>query len=216
MTPVLTPPFGAEARRAIARALAEGALMAYPTETSYALGGNALEAALCARIQALKGRPAGKALLLLIGDEEAAGRLARDVHPAARALMARFWPGPLTLVFQASANLPPHLTDERGTVALRWSPQPVLRELLEIGRVPLIGTSANKSGEAPLLEATAVAETFGDALALVIDGGRAPGGPPSTIVDTTVIPFRILRPGALNKARIQAVLVETCVEAVPE
>jgi len=213
---VLIPPFGPEARRVLARALAGGDLMTYPTETSYALGGNALDETLCARIRALKGRPAEKALLLLVAGAEAAERLARDLHPGARALMARFWPGPLTLVFRASPNLAPHLADERGTVALRASPHPVVRELLEIGGVPLIGTSANRSGEPPLLTAPGVLAAFGEAVALAIDGGAAPGGAPSTLLDTTVLPFRLLRAGALHKSRIQAVLVETCVEAVPE
>ena len=216
MPSALRPPFSSAARAEIVRALTGGAVMTYPSETSYALGGNALDPALCAKVQALKGRADHKALLLLIRSEEAVTGLATDVHPAARVLMERFWPGAVTLVFRAAPNAPPHLVDARGTLALRWSPHPVLRELLEIGGVPLIGTSANRAGEPALCTADEVLAAFPDAIALAIDGGRAPGGAPSTLLDTTVVPFRILREGALPKARIQATLVEMFIETVPE
>jgi L-threonylcarbamoyladenylate synthase len=212
----LVPPFSDNARRTLVRALTRGAVMTYPTETSYALGGNALDSELCAKVIALKGRAEGKALLLLIGSENAVGGFASEVHPAARVLMGRFWPGALTLVFQASPNAPPHLVDARGTIALRWSPHPVPRELLEIGGVPLIGTSANRAGEPALCSASEVLAAFPGAITLAIDGGLAPGGAPSTVLDTTVVPFRILREGALPKARIQATLVDTFIETVPE
>ena len=191
-------------------------MLTYPTETSYALGGNALDPALCAKVRALKGRPDNKPLLLLIGSEDAVAVLAQEVHPAARVLMERFWPGALTLVFRATANAPPHLVDSRGTLALRWSPHPVLRELIEIGGAPLIGTSANRAGEPAMCSASEVLAAFPGGVELAIDGGRAPGGMPSTLLDTTVVPFRILREGALPKARIQATLVETFIETVPE
>jgi L-threonylcarbamoyladenylate synthase len=213
---ILHPPFSADDRRAIARALAEGWVMAYPTETSYALGGNATDADLCHRVQQLKGRGAEKSLLVLIAGEEPLELLTRDIHAAARVLIECFWPGPLTLVFRASANAPPHLVDDRGTIALRWSPHPLLRELIEIGGVPLIGTSANRTGEPALCDAEAVLSAFPGRIGLAIDGGRTPGGPPSTLLDTTVVPFRMLRLGALPKSRIQATLVETFIETVPD
>lgn len=213
---VLSPPFGADAREAVAGALAEGRMMTYPTETSYALGGNALDDELCARVHELKGRPANKALLLLIGSDGALEHWAEEIHPAARVLMDRFWPGPLTLVFRASANVPPHLVDKRGTIALRWSPHLAVRELWEIGGVPLIGTSANRSGAPPLLDVQSVLNEFGAAIEVAIDGGAAPGGALSTLVDTTTMPFRILREGALHKTHVQATLVETFIDAVPD
>jgi L-threonylcarbamoyladenylate synthase len=216
MTVVLSPPFSSESRRAIERALVDGAVMTYPTETSYALGGNALDAALCAKVRALKGRPGDKPLLLLIGGEAQLEGLAAEIHPAARELMRRFWPGALTLVFRAAPNAPPHLADARGTIALRWPPHRLPRELIEMGGVPLVGTSANRAGEPPLCTAGEVVAAFPGEIELAIDGGPSPGGPPSTLLDTTVVPFRILREGALPKARIQATLVETFIETVPE
>jgi len=216
MTRIARFPLSPESRRAIAQAIGEGSVMTYPTETSYALGGNALEPGLCGRVQALKGRDVGKPLLLLVGSEEQAESLAPGIHPAARELMRRFWPGPLTLVFSASPNVPPHLATEQGTIALRWSPHPALAELIGMSGVPLIGTSANITGQPPLCTAEQVLAAFPGTIALAIDAGPAPGGPPSTLVDTTVVPFRILREGALPKPRIQATLVETFIETVPE
>lgn len=215
-TEFLRPPFDAQARARIARALAGGAVMTYPTETSYALGGNALDGGLCARIVELKGRPGAKALLSLIEGEAMADALAAEIAPAARVLMERFWPGALTLVFRAAPGAPERLRDARGTIALRWSSHPAVRELIGIGGVPLIGTSANLSGAEPLHDARAAAEAFPGAVELAIDDGPAPGGAPSTVVDTTVAPFRVLREGNLAKSLIQAALVETFVELVPE
>jgi len=212
---VLTPPFDQEARETAAQALAEGLMMTYPTETSYALGGNALDDELCARVHTLKGRPERKSLLLLIASDESLEHWVQEIHPAARVLMDRFWPGPLTLVFRASANVPPHLVDARGTIALRWTPNRIVSELWEIGGVPLIGTSANRSGQPHLLRAGDVLSEFGEAIEVAIDGGPAPGGLPSTLLDTTTMPFRLLREGALHKTHVQATLVETHIDAVP-
>ena len=145
-TEFLRPPFDAQARARIARALAGGAVMTYPTETAYALGGNALLPGVAEAVFRLKERPRDKALLLLIGGREELERLTRGVAPVAEALMSRFWPGPLTLVFHAAQGLAPHLADRRGTVALRWSSHPCTETLLRLGGAPLIGTSANPSG----------------------------------------------------------------------
>jgi L-threonylcarbamoyladenylate synthase len=103
---VLRPPFSAEDRTAVSRALAEGRLMTYPTETSYALGGNALDERLVERVFALKGRARKKAILLLVDGSAGLGDFARDVAPAALRLMEAFWPGPLTLVFHAAPGCP--------------------------------------------------------------------------------------------------------------
>lgn len=201
----LRPPLDDQARARLAEALAQGAVMAYPTETFYALGGNALHPGLCAEIFRLKGREGDKALLLLVDGARDVPRLAVP-SPPAEALMAALWPGPLTLVLPAAPGLPPHLRAKGGTVALRWSPHPLIAALLAIGGVPLIGTSANRAGEPPATTADAVSAAFPGAVAVLVDGGTTAGGAPSTLVDTTTRPFTILRPGVVRAAEIARTL----------
>jgi len=205
-TRTLRHPWSPHEDSAIRTALLDGLVMTYPTETAYALGGNALLSGVAQAVYRLKGREADKALLLLIGGVGELPLLAREVSQSAQRLMTRFWPGPLTLVFHASNACPAHLPDARGTVALRWSPHPLLADLHRIAPVPLIGTSANRSGEPPLHRCAAVLETFPGGIALALDGGPTPGGAPSTLVDTTVDPPRILRQGVISEAEILAAL----------
>ena len=220
---ILSFPFDEEGRRKAAEALAEGLVMSYPTETSYALGGNALAPALVEAVFGLKGRENAKALLLLIAGERQARELTGRIDPAAGALMKACWPGPLTLVLWAGAELPAHLRDERGTVALRHSPHPVVAELLRIGGAPLIGTSANHSGQSAAQSAGEVAAIFGEAVAVTIDdgvdriiGGRtAAGGAPSTVLDATKRPFRVLREGAVCNRILRDALVADFPGAAP-
>jgi len=199
-------PLSAAARERVSRALAEGGVMAYPTETSYALGGNALHAGLVEAIYRLKGRERGKSLLVLVDGAAHLSPWVRDVPAAARLLMERFWPGPLTLVLWAGPALPAHLPDARGTVAVRWSPHPVVAELLRLGGTPLIGTSANRSGAPALHSAQAVLDAFPAEPLLAIDGGATAGGPPSTVLDATVWPFALVRAGAVPVAALRTAL----------
>lgn len=187
-------------------ALQASTVMTYPTETSYALGGNALLPEVTEAIYVLKGRPRDKAMILLVDGADGLAGWVREVTPVAGALMERFWPGPLTLVFAAGRNMPPHLVNERGNVALRWSPHPLIGALLRLGGVPLIGTSANLSGARPLHTVGEVLETFPQGIDLALDGGRTSGGAPSTLVDTTVSPVRVLREGSVPRVAIHAVL----------
>lgn len=177
--------------------------MTYPTETAYALGGNALAPGVADAVFRLKGRPRDKALLLLIGGREGVERLTREVAPAAEALMARFWPGALTLVFHAGPGLAPHLADRRGTVALRWSSHPSTEALLRLAGDPLIGTSANLGGAPNPLSLAEVLTSFPWGLDLAVDGGAIAPGPPSTLLDTTVTPFRLLRRGVISLESLQ-------------
>lgn len=199
-----------EAESQAVQALRAGSVMAYPTETAYALGGNALLPQVTDAVYRLKGRDRAKALLLLIDGEHGPEPWAADVSEEARALMAACWPGPLTLVFAAGPALPPHLADARGAVALRWSPHPCIAELLRLGGAPLVGTSANPSG-APnphRLEDVlrALPGSAGLAIGLAVDGGEIAPGPPSTLVDTTVQPPRILREGAISPRTLRKVV----------
>jgi L-threonylcarbamoyladenylate synthase len=211
----ISPPFSPEDRTQIRDALESGRVMAYPTETSYALGGNALHPHLVDEIYRLKGRDRSKPLLLLLdGGRDLTGWV-RDLPEAARLLIRSVWPGPLTLVVHAGPALPPHIQDDRGRVAVRWSPHPALAALFTVAHVPLIGTSANLSGTPSLNDAGDVLRAFGTEPLIAIDGGPAPGGLPSTVLDTTVIPFAIVREGATPVARIRALLAPAFPACVP-
>lgn len=205
-TRVIRYPWPDEAVAPLRAALQGGEVMTYPTETSYALGGNALLPEVTEAVFRLKGRPAQKALLLLVDGSAGLTGWVQEVTPAAEALMEHFWPGPLTLVFQAGPSLPTHLPDDRGTVALRWSPHPLIGALLRLGGVPLIGTSANPSGARNLHTVSEVLDAFPQGVGLALDGGPTSGGPPSTLVDTTVSPARVLREGVIPQAALQAAL----------
>ncbi len=197
-------------RTRLARALADGQVLTFPSETSYALGGNALSSRLVETIYALKGRERAKPLLLLVsaeGERNGWDGLVGAISPGARALMECLWPGALTLVLPGGPALPAHLADGHRTAALRCSPHPLVRELLQLGGVPLIGTSANLSGQPALHSAEEVLRAFPGTPILAVDGGRTSGGPPSTVLDTTVQPFRILRAGAVSAQAIRDALL---------
>ncbi|MCH8077712.1 MAG: threonylcarbamoyl-AMP synthase [SAR324 cluster bacterium] len=197
------PGEAAACEEAVRRALREGAVMTYPTETAYALGGNALAPGVADAVFRLKGRTRDKALLLLIGGREDVERLTREVAPAAEALMTRCWPGPLTLVFHAAPGLAPQLAGRRGTVALRWSSHPCTEALLGLGGVPLIGTSANPSGGPNPFSLTGVLASFPGGIELAVDAGPIAPGPPSTLLDTTMVPFRLLRRGVISREALE-------------
>ncbi len=213
--PVLAPPFSSAQQALLRQTLRDGGVMTFPTETSYALGGNALSSTLVERIYRLKGRDPAKPMLLLADGSRGLADWVGGIPPGADVLMERFWPGPLTLVFSAGPGLPFHLPDTRGTVALRWSPHPIVAELLALGGVPLIGTSANRSGEPSLVSAQSVLAAFPGEPILAVDGGLTAGGLASTVLDVTVRPFRIVRPGALSAAAIRAALAPAYAHLAP-
>lgn len=183
-----------------------GGVLAVPTESFYALGASATASAAVSRVQAIKGRPDGKPLLVLIARREQVAAFVLDVPQAGAILMQRCWPGPLTIVFPAAAGLPDGLTAGTGTVGLRLSAWPTLQEILcETG--PLTGTSANVSGRPPMRTAEEVEAAFGSQVDLILDAGPTPGGAPSTVV-TVNGPPQILREGPVSRQQLQAVFAE--------
>ena len=194
--------FFAEARGV----LRTGGVLALPTETFYALAVNPFDPSALTRLFTLKGRPLGKPVLVLIAGSEMLFQVARGVPAAASRLMARFWPGPLTLIFPARPDLPPRLTGGTGAIGLRQPRQEQVCRLLMALGLPLTGTSANRAGQEPLTTASEVARVFGNGVDLILDAGPCPGGLPSTIVDLTVSPPRLVRTGAIVPAVIQEVL----------
>ncbi|MES1166018.1 MAG: L-threonylcarbamoyladenylate synthase [Verrucomicrobiota bacterium] len=186
--------FAAEVAAAIA-ALRRGDVVAYPTETFYGLGVDAFDGAALERLRALKGR-GEKAISLLIDGEAMLARLCAEVPPRARALMARNWPGALTLALPARPGLPDALVSD-GCVAVRQSPHPVARALVAGFGGPVTTTSANRSGEPPATTAAAVRAALG-AGCHVLDGGPTAGGAPSTLARVRGDSVEILRAGAVD------------------
>jgi L-threonylcarbamoyladenylate synthase len=184
--------------------LLSGGIVAYPTETFYALGVKFDQEKSLKRLYDLKERKREKALPLIIGDRELLTALSSAINATAASLMDSFWPGPLTLVFPAAGNLSGYLTAGTQTVAVRIPGESFALQLARRARFPLTATSANISGKPPAVDAEAVIEYFNAKIDLLIDGGRAPGGSPSTIVDVTGHPIRVLREGALKKEYMAA------------
>lgn len=172
--------------------------MAFPTETFYGLGANALDREAVARVFKVKGRPESKPLLVLVDSVKMAESLALEVSGLARQLMAACWPGPLTLVVRATPELPSELTAGKGTVGMRIPDHRVALGLVRAARFPVTAPSANPSGEEPPTTAEGVRRFFEGKIDLILDGGAVPGGRPSTIVDVSVSPPRLLRAGALD------------------
>jgi L-threonylcarbamoyladenylate synthase len=180
------------------QALARGEIVAFPTESSYGLAVDALDAAALERLWALKQRPPDKVVALIVADRAMAATLCRQIPPAAETLMAAHWPGPLTLALPARPGLPAALVAE-GFVAMRCSSHPVARALAAgLGR-PITATSANRAGGAPAHTASEVRDSF-PAGCLVLDGGPAGGGAPSTLA-------RIQEDGRIQLLRAGPVLL---------
>lgn len=180
-----------------AAVLRGGGLVAFPTETFYGLGAAALDRGAVRRIFELKGRPETKPLLVLVDSLVMAQRVG-DFGPKACALAARHWPGALTLVVPARAGVPEEVTAGTGTIGVRVSVHAVARGLVGALGAPVTAPSANASGGAPATTASDVLAYFEDRIDLVLDGGPTPGGEPSTVLDTTVEPPRVVRQGAVR------------------
>jgi L-threonylcarbamoyladenylate synthase len=181
-------------------------LLAAPTETFYALVANPFSAAALARLFAVKERAAAKPVLLLVSDPAMLPQVIREVPEVAARLLARFWPGPLTLILPALPGLPRLLTGGTGTVGVRQPRQAVTCRLIAELGFPVTGTSANRSGRPPLTLAAEVNRELGREVDLILDAGPCPGGLPSTIVDVTVQPPRLVRPGAVPAAALAEVV----------
>lgn len=177
--------------------IGKGSIIAYPTESFYALGVSATDQTAVRRLFALKKRPADKPLPVIVGDMDTLLSIVKKVPPQAMDLIERYWPGPLTLIFEARHNIPELLTGGTGKVAVRIPGKGIALDLVKFLNMPLTATSANPSSERPAETSEEVIKYFGDKVALVIDAGKAPGGKPSTIIDVTVSPAKVLRRGSI-------------------
>ena len=198
--------------------LRAGAVVAFPTETVYGLGANALDPIAVARIFEIKARPAFDPLIVHVRDEAMLARVARNVPETARALMRAFWPGPLTIVFQKHDDVPDLVTSGLPTVAVRMPSHPVARALLEAVNLPLAAPSANPFGSLSPTRAEHVERMLGEKIEMVLDGGATEVGIESTIVLLEPRPT-LLRPGAVPAEEIERVIGtldrETSDEAKP-
>lgn len=190
----------------IAAVLRGDGIMAFPTDTFYGLGGNAFSAAAVEKIYGLKGRDRGKPLSIVVGDADQAREFTRGRPDALAPLARAFWPGPLTVVLAAGPGFPAAMLGPGGSVALRVPALPWLCALLKKTGFPVTATSANLSGDGELDDPEAVRRVFDGRADLIIDGGRTPGGAPSTIVDLTAGAPRLVRPGAVSWESVTAVL----------
>ena len=196
----------ADAVSTAVRLLAQGGVVVYPTETLYGLGADALNPAGLQRIVNLKVRQPGKAIAVLISDLAMLDDIVRDIPPAARVLMRRFWPGPLTLVLPALPPLSDILTGGSGGSGVRISSHPIATALVrELGR-PVTAPSANPGGQLPPVCLDDARRYFGAQVDGYLDGGRLPGEPASTVVDVCGPP-RVIRSGAISADDLHATLV---------
>ncbi len=196
----------AEAIEEAAEILRRGGLVAFPTETVYGLGANALDPVAAARIFEVKRRPAFDPLIVHVGDRAMLQQVVLEVLPAAELLIRRFWPGPLTLVLRRRPEVPRIVTAGLDTVAVREPSHPVALALIRRAGVPVAAPSANPFGRLSPTRAEHVARHLGDAVDLILDAGPTPYGIESTIVSVLDSPPQVLRLGAIPVEDLEAVL----------
>ncbi len=198
--------FSPEDIKEAAELLRKGRLVAFPTETVYGLGANALDETAAKRIYAAKGRPSDNPLIVHIAEMKALDELAAEVPEAARKLGEAFWPGPLTMILKKSPLVPDGTTGGLNTVAVRLPSDPIARELIRLSGVYVAAPSANASGRPSTTTAQHVYEDLNGRIDMILDGGPVSIGLESTIVDLTGNAPMILRPGYITKEQLEAVI----------
>jgi len=183
-----------------------GGLVAFPTETVYGLGANALDGEAVRGIFAAKGRPVDNPLIVHIAQEGELAPLVTRIPALARPLLARFWPGPLTLVFPKAPHIPAETTAGLDTVAIRMPAHPIALALIHLAGVPIAAPSANLSGRPSPTRAQDVLADLEGRVDIIIDGGPTAVGVESTVVDVTREPAVLLRPGGITLEELQEFL----------
>ncbi|MDE7319181.1 MAG: threonylcarbamoyl-AMP synthase [Lachnospiraceae bacterium] len=192
--------------------LRSGGLVAFPTETVYGLGADALNEEASQKIYAAKGRPSDNPLIVHIADMEALGRIVENVPGEAEALAEAFWPGPLTMIFQKKECVPLGTTGGLSTVAVRMPSDEIARELIRQGGGYIAAPSANASGRPSPTTAQHVYEDMNGRIPMILDGGPVQIGLESTIVDLTEDRPVILRPGYITLSMIRSITGEAEVD----
>ena len=206
-----TPALFAAAVERAAALLRAGGIAALPTETVYGLAGNALDAAIVAKIYAAKGRPAHNPVIVHVGSRAMARECSSAWPALADRLADAFWPGPLTLIVPRAPHIPDIVTAGGPTVGVRWPIHPLMPAVIRACGFPLAAPSANLSDQLSPTNAVHVAKQLGDRIPLIVDGGDSNVGIESTVVDVTGDVPRVLRPGMISAEAIAA----ACGAAVP-
>jgi L-threonylcarbamoyladenylate synthase len=175
-----------------------GQVVAFPTETVYGLGANATDSAAVARIYEAKGRPSADPVIVHIAAAEQLAEVAAVVPPLAQTLIAKFWPGPLTLVLARNEKIPPNVSANLPTVGVRMPNHPIAQALIKAAGVPIAAPSANPFGHTSPTDAHHVLDDLNGKIPLILDGGSTPIGVESTVLDLTTDPPQILRPGGVT------------------
>jgi L-threonylcarbamoyladenylate synthase len=210
-----TPDSFAAAVRTAGELLRAGHVVAVPTETVYGLAANALNAEAVSKIYQIKGRPAENPIIVHVASLDMARSCTLEWPDSAAALAAGFWPGPLTLVLPKAREIPPIVTAGGSSVGIRWPLHPFMQELIRACRFPLAAPSANPANQISPTSAAHVYESMKDRIPLIIDAGPSNVGIESTVLDLTVRPPRILRPGMVLREDIANALGCDVVEGSP-
>ena len=197
--------FAAAVKRA-AELLRAGEVVALPTETVYGLAANALDEKAVAKIFQIKGRPANNPIIVHIASVEMAKRCVAHWPAGADQLAKAFWPGPLTLVLPRAKEIPGMVTAGGKTVGVRWPSHPFIQAVIRECGFPLAAPSANLSGRVSPTNAEHVRQQLGDKISLIVDGGQSQVGIESTVLDLTVSPLQVLRPGMIHAESLAAVV----------
>ena len=194
--------------------LADGGLVAFPTETVYGIAANFLDKSAVAKLYRVKKRPTDKPFTIHISSVDMIARMGCEIGEEARRLIEKFWPGPLTIILErtsatyevAEVSLDGNLVGCRGKFGFRMPKSTVAKTLISESGVPVVAPSANLSGGVPPTEACGIPDELDGEIDLILDGGKTEYGKESTIVDATRLPFKILREGAISKDEIESTL----------
>jgi len=203
-----TPELFQKAVRRAVKLLRAGEVVALPTETVYGLAANALDETAVAKIFQIKGRPANNPIIVHIAGVEMAKRCVTNWPEIADKLLKSFWPGPLTIVLPRAEIIHDNVTAGGETVGVRWPGHPFIQAVIRECNFPLAAPSANLSNEISPTNAEHVRKNLGDKIPLIVDGGQSQVGIESTVLDLTVSPPRILRPGMIHAESLRAVCGE--------
>lgn len=189
----------------IANTLRKGGLVVFPTETVYGLGGNGLDKAACKKIYEAKGRPSDNPLILHIAEFNQIEELVEEIPEVAKKCMEKFWPGPLTIIFRRSSLVPDEATGGLDTVAIRMPSNEIAHKILKEVNLPIAAPSANLSGRPSPTETEHVIKDLKGRVDIIVDGGHSIVGIESTVLDVTVDPPMILRPGRITLEDLQEI-----------
>jgi L-threonylcarbamoyladenylate synthase len=206
--PTNTPALFAAAVKRAAELLRAGQVVALPTETVYGLAANALNPEAVERIFQIKGRPAHNPIIVHVASLAMAQQCVAHWPPVAGKLATAFWPGPLTLVLPRARAIPEIVTAGGATVGVRWPSHPFIQAVVRECGFPLAAPSANLSNRISPTQAAHVRSSLGGRIPLIVDGGPAHVGIESTVLDVSVSPARLLRPGIIHETSLLAVLGE--------